>query len=131
MEIKKGIETYKEISKGAHQLYHWRKGKDREIIAHHKKYQCRVVALTMDERGIPDSSQTRIDIAHKLIRVLTDSGILLSDIYIDPLVVPIGTNDKNGVIVLDTIRGIKEAFPEVKTVIGLSNISYGLPKEDY
>ncbi len=129
LEIKKGIETYKEISgKALINSITGEKERIERLLPTIKKYQCRVVALTMDERGIPDSSQTRIDIAHKLIRVLTDSGILLSDIYIDPLVVPIGTNDKNGVIVLDTIRGIKEAFPEVKTVIGLSNISYGLPE---
>ncbi|MDD3656543.1 MAG: methyltetrahydrofolate cobalamin methyltransferase [Atribacterota bacterium] len=93
-----------------------------------KNYKCAVVALVMDERGIPDNAQTRIEIARKLIQVLTDSGVPLADIYIDPLAVPIGTNDQNGLIVLDTIRGVKEIYPEVKTVIGLSNISYGLPE---
>ena len=128
-EIKKGLEAYKEISgKAFINSITGEKERIEGLLSVIKKCQCRVVALTMDERGIPDNSQTRIDIAHKLIQVLVDSGTFLSDIYIDPLVVPIGTNDKNGVIVLDTIRGIKEAFPEVKTVIGLSNISYGLPE---
>ncbi len=93
-----------------------------------KKYKCRVVALVMDEAGIPDSALTRIKIAQKLIVTLTDAGIPFADIFIDPLVVPIGTNDQNGLIVLDTIRGVKESYPEVRTVIGLSNISYGLPE---
>ncbi len=93
-----------------------------------KKYKCAVIALTMDERGIPDKVSIRLEIAHKLIGILTDSGVPLSEIYLDPLVVPIATSDKNGLITMETIRGIKDAYPEVKTVIGLSNISYGLPE---
>lgn len=128
-EIKKGLEAYKEISgKAFINSITGEKERIERLVPVIKKYQCSVVALVMDERGIPEDARTRIAIAHKLIEVLVDAGTLLSDIYIDPLVVPIGTNDKNGVIVLDTIRGIKEAFPEVKTVIGLSNISYGLPE---
>lgn len=92
------------------------------------KYKCAVVALVMDERGVTEESCTRIEIAHKLIKILTDCGIPLTDIYIDPLVVPIGTNDQNGLIALDTIKGIKQSYPEVQTVIGLSNISFGLPE---
>ncbi len=121
------------------ELYNWSSGKalinsitgEQEKITRLlpiiKKYGCAVIALAMDERGIPDNAQVRIEIAHKLINILTDSGVSLVDIYIDPLVVPIGTDDKNGIIVLDTLRGIKESYPEVKTVIGLSNISFGLP----
>ena len=82
----------------------------------------------MDERGIPDNSKTRVEIAEKLIKVLTDAGVPLKDIFIDPLVVPIGTGDKNGLITMETIRRVKEAHPEVKIVTGLSNISYGLPE---
>jgi 5-methyltetrahydrofolate--homocysteine methyltransferase len=130
---------FEEIEKGL-EAYNWNYGKalinsitgeqekiDR-LLPIIKKYKCAVVALVMDERGIPDNDRIRIEIARKLINVLTDSGVPLADIYIDPLVVPIGTNDKNGLIVLDTIRGIKEFYPEVKTVIGLSNISFGLPE---
>jgi cobalamin-dependent methionine synthase I len=82
----------------------------------------------MDERGISDNSKTRVEIAKKLIKVLTDVGVPLKDIFIDPLVVPIGTNDKNGLITMETIRSVKEAYPEVRLVTGLSNISFGLPE---
>ena len=92
-----------------------------------KKYKCAVVVLVMDERGIPDCARIRIEIANKLIGVITDSGVPLADIYIDPLVMPIGTNEQNGLIVLETIKGVKDLHPDVKTIIGLSNISYGLP----
>ena len=128
-----------EIEKGL-KAYNWSLGKalinsitgEQEKIARLlpvlKKYKCAVIALVMDERGIPDNAQTRIEIARELINMLTGSGMPLADIYIDPLVVPVGTNDENGLIVLDTILGIKESFPEVKTIIGLSNISFGLPE---
>ncbi|GAG18006.1 unnamed protein product, partial [marine sediment metagenome] len=128
-----------EIEKGL-EVHNWDKGKalinsitgekekiDR-LLSTIIKYKCAVVALVMDERGIPDNSKTRVEIAEKLIKILTDVGIPLKDIFIDPLVVPIGTNDKNGLITMETIRSVKEAHPEVKTVTGLSNISFGLPE---
>ena len=128
-----------EIEKGL-EVHNWDKGKalinsitgekekiDR-LLPTIVKYKCAVVALVMDERGIPDNSKTRVEIAEKLIKVLTDVGVPLKDIFIDPLVVPIGTNDKNGMITMETIRSIKKAHPEVKIVTGLSNISFGLPE---
>jgi len=52
----------------------------------------------------------------------------LTDIFIDPFVVPIGSSSHNGLVTMETIRSVKEAHPEVKIVTGLSNISYGLPE---
>lgn len=128
-EIEKGLEVHNwSYGKALINSITGEKGKIERLLPVLKKYKCAVVALVMDERGIPDNARTRIEIAHKLINILTDSGVSLSDIYIDPLVVPVGTNDKNGLIVLDTLHGIKESYPEVKTVIGLSNISFGLPE---
>ena len=49
-------------------------------------------------------------------------------IYIDPLTLPVSTNIHNSNIALKTLRRIKDSYPEVKTIIGLSNISYGLPE---
>ena len=128
-----------EIERGL-RVYNWDKGKalinsitgekekiDR-LLPTIIKYKCAVIALVMDERGIPDNSKTRIEIAKKLIKVLTDAGVSLKDIFIDPLVVPIGTNDKNGIITMETIRSVKEAYPEVRVVTGLSNVSFGLPE---
>jgi len=128
-EIKKGLE-----------VHNWGKGKalinsitgEKEkinsLIPAIKKYKCAVIALVMDERGIPDHSKTRVEIAEKLIKILTDIGVPLQDIFIDPLVVPIGTDDKNGLVTMETIRSVKEAHPEVRIVTGLSNISFGLPE---
>ena len=128
-----------EIEKGL-EVHNWDKGKalinsitgekekiDR-LLPVIKKYECRVIALVMDERGIPDNSKTRVEIADRLIKILTDTGMLLEDIFIDPLVVPIGTGDKNGLITMETIRDIRGKYPEVRIVTGLSNISFGLPE---
>jgi 5-methyltetrahydrofolate--homocysteine methyltransferase len=93
-----------------------------------KKYQCSVVSLTMNEQGIPQTSKERFKIADGLIRKLTSEGIPIEDIYIDPLALPVSANIQNANIVLDTLKRIKDSHPEVKTIIGLSNISYGLPE---
>lgn len=93
-----------------------------------KKYQCLVVALTMNEEGIPRDSKKRFKIATELIEKLTGEGIPIEDIYIDPLALPVSANIQNANIVLETLKRIKDSHPEVKTIIGLSNISYGLPE---
>jgi len=128
-EIEKGLATHNwDMGRALINSITGEKEKLDRLLPIIKRYKCAVVALVMDEHGIPDNAKTRIEIAHKLIKILTDSGVPLSDIYIDPLVIPIGTNDKNGLITMETIKGVKEIYPEVKTIIGLSNISYGLPE---
>jgi len=82
----------------------------------------------MDERGIPQDSKERFKIADELIRALTNKGIPIEDIYIDPLTLPVSANIQNSNTVLETLKRIKYSHFEVKTIIGLSNISYGLPE---
>ena len=128
-EIEKGLEAHNwDKGKALINSITGEKEKIERLLPAIIKYKCAVAALVMDERGIPDNSKTRVEIAEKLIKVLTDAGVPLKDIFIDPLVVPIGTGDKNGLITMKTIRSVKEAHPEVKIVTGLSNISYGLPE---
>ena len=131
--------NHKAIMQGL-EVYDWDKGKalinsvtaEREklelILPLIKKYQCSVVALTMNEKGIPQNSKERFKIADGLIRKLTNEGIPIEDIYIDPLALPVSANIQNANIVLETLKRIKDSHPEVKTIIGLSNISYGLPE---
>ncbi len=92
-----------------------------------KKYQCSVVALAMDEKGIPESARNRFLIAEKLINKITEFGIPPEDIYLDPLVIPISTNSASAKITLATLGLIHQNLPHIKTIAGLSNISYGLP----
>ena len=91
------------------------------------KYDTSVIALCMDDNGMPDSAEDRLKIAEKLVEGLTKEGVKIEDIFIDPLIKPISTNSMNGVIALDTITRIMKAFPGVHTTCGLSNISFGIP----
>lgn len=92
-----------------------------------KRYNAGVIALTMDDRGMPVDSKTRIEIAGKLLEVLEGEGVKREDIYFDPLVRPIATDPEQALAVLETISSIMKRFSGVHTFCGLSNISFGLP----
>ena len=89
---------------------------------------CKVIALCMDDAGMPGSSDDIIGRADTLVKELNGIGIATENIYIDPLVQPISTDSNKGVMVLDAVRGIKAKYPQVHITGGLSNISYGLPQ---
>ncbi len=91
------------------------------------KYKAKVVALCMDDTGIPTSAEQRIAIVRKLVGDLTAAGVPEDDIYLDPLVTPVSTGDNCGNDVLDTVRFIRKEYPRVHAACGLSNVSYGLP----
>ena len=91
------------------------------------EYKTGVIALCMDDSGMPETSKERVMIAETLIKNLTKEGVALSDIYIDPLIRPIGTGSHYGMVALDTIRTIKNEYPAVHIACGLSNISFGIP----
>lgn len=94
-----------------------------------QEYKSEVVLLCMDdEHGISHDFQTRFKIASRLIDDLIKDGISAEKIYVDPLVQPISTDSKNGVATLETIKRIKETYPGVRTICGISNISFGLPE---
>ena len=91
------------------------------------EYKASVIALCMDDSGMPETADERFKIADGLIENLIKLGMKLEDIYIDPMIRPIGTGSHYGIVALDTIRNVKNKFPEVHIVCGLSNISFGLP----
>jgi len=92
-----------------------------------KEHDCSVVALCADDSGIPATAEGRVEIASQIIEDLIAEGIALADIYIDPIILPISTEPKVGVVALDTIEQVKKKYPGVHTICGLSNISFGLP----
>lgn len=92
------------------------------------EYQTGVVALCMDDKGMPETTEDRMTVAHKLIENLTKKGIMLKDIYMDPMVRPIGTGSHYGVVAIETIRQIKTNYPEIHIACGLSNVSFGIPQ---
>lgn len=89
---------------------------------------CKVIALCMDDAGMPGSAEDIVGRARKLVAELNGIGIETANIYIDPLVQPISTDSGKGVMVLDAVRSIKKEFPAAHVTGGLSNISYGLPQ---
>ncbi|MHB1458206.1 MAG: methyltetrahydrofolate cobalamin methyltransferase [Armatimonadota bacterium] len=92
-----------------------------------KEHKTKVIALAMDDSGIPTTSEGRLKAAHKLVDNLTSEGIALDDIYVDPLVYPIATGSHYGRAVLDTISTIRREYPGIHAICGLSNVSHGLP----
>lgn len=95
------------------------------------KYNSNLIALTMNaQTGIPKTPDERMELAMNIIDKTTSMEIDNSKVWIDPLILPICAAQEQAVVSLDTIRMIKESFdPEVKTIIGLSNISNGCPNE--
>ncbi len=93
-----------------------------------KEHGTSVVALTMDESGMPKTGEDRLRIAKKIIDMIAEYNIPMDDIYFDPLVQPVGSNPEQGLAVLEGMKLIKSAFPDVHLICGLSNISYGLPE---
>jgi 5-methyltetrahydrofolate--homocysteine methyltransferase len=91
------------------------------------EHDCLVLGLCIDDNGIPEEADKRIQIADGIINDLVKAGKNIEDIAIDPLTTPLSVNTNYGIIVIDTIKGVKKNFPEVKLITGLSNISYGLP----
>jgi 5-methyltetrahydrofolate--homocysteine methyltransferase len=88
---------------------------------------CRIVALCMTETAMPVTIEERVQAARELIHRLTSEGIALENIYIDPLVQPVSVDTRMGKAALGAIKTIMNDFPGVKTICGLSNISFGLP----
>lgn len=92
-----------------------------------KKYGACVVGLTLDERGIPQSAKGRLEIAGRIVETALEYGIAKEDIIIDPLVLAAFSKQETIAVTLEAIEIIKKELG-VKTMLGISNISYGLPK---
>ena len=88
---------------------------------------CRIVALCMAETAMPVTVDDRVRAGVELIEKLTTEGVAVENIFIDPLVQPVSVDARLGQVVLDTIKTFANDFPEVNTICGLSNVSFGLP----
>ena len=94
-----------------------------------KKYGGCVIALTIDENGIPDNAEGRCAIAEKIVKECEEYGIDKKEIIVDPLAMTVSSDDNSGKITLESVKLIKEKLG-VKTSLGVSNISFGLPRRD-
>ena len=91
------------------------------------QYKTGIIALCMDDSGMPETVKDRVVIAERLVEKLTKEGVALSDIFIDPMVRPVGTGSHYGTVAIETIREVKKEYPEINIACGLSNISFGIP----
>ena len=90
-------------------------------------YGIPVVALAMDDRGIPETVDGRLAACRTIADRARAKEIPMENIFFDPLVLPISTDARQGRVTLDTLAAVKETFPGARTTMGLSNVSYGLP----
>lgn len=91
-----------------------------------KKYGGVVVGLTLDEKGIPDTAEERVRIAEKILKEAHKYGIPKKDVVIDALAMTISSDPKGAVTTLEALELITKRLG-VRTVLGVSNISFGLP----
>jgi 5-methyltetrahydrofolate--homocysteine methyltransferase len=86
-----------------------------------------LILLALDDKGIPETVEGRMEIVRKLVGLAVDGGLKYGQLQIDPLVTAISTGTTNAMLTFDTIRSIKSEFPEVHVTGGASNISFGMP----
>jgi 5-methyltetrahydrofolate corrinoid/iron sulfur protein methyltransferase len=102
-----------------------------EILPWVKQFGCDLIVLPSNRKGIPPNVEGRIRVAEQIVEEVAKEGIAQNRLYFDPLVLPLSSNTKNGLLFIDTLKEIKRVFPEAKTISGLSNISFGLPKRSW
>lgn len=93
-----------------------------------KKYGGVLIALTLDEKGIPETSDGRIEIAERIIERAKEYGIDRKDIVVDPLALTVSSDQNSAKITLETIKKLKAKG--INTSLGVSNISFGLPQRE-
>lgn len=94
------------------------------------EYNCNLIALAMSkETGIPKTADGRLELVFDIYEKCMEKGLDSSKLFFDPLVLPVSVEQSQALEALSTLQMVKESFePRVKTIIGLSNISNGLPK---
>jgi 5-methyltetrahydrofolate--homocysteine methyltransferase len=85
------------------------------------------VALLLDDTGINHTAKGRFAICKELVAKSRDAGVPDHNLWIDPLILPLGTDDNVGPISFDLLQMMKAEFPQVRTFCGLSNVSFGMP----
>ena len=126
----KALEAALKVHKGVPMINSITAEKSRydDVIKLVKQYDAKIVALLIDDaNGISPSDDVRTKIGIELINKMHEDGVPYENMYIDPLIQPISTDSNMGLVALNTIANIKQNFPDVHFMCGLSNISFGLP----
>ena len=102
-------------------------GRYEQVLPLVLEYKAKVIALAMDDSGIPATAEERYAVASRLLASLRQAGLADADIYLDLLVQPIATAEAGAMPLLAAVRQLRAAEPAVQLIAGLSNVSYGLP----
>jgi 5-methyltetrahydrofolate corrinoid/iron sulfur protein methyltransferase len=97
-----------------------------------KKYDCDVVISVINDKGMPAEGDSKLDSIMDTVAYANDLGIPNDRIWADPIVLPVSTageGQKNALATYEFIQMLPEALPDIKSVVGLSNISNGVPME--
>jgi 5-methyltetrahydrofolate--homocysteine methyltransferase len=100
-----------------------------EVLPLVEQYGAAVIGLTIDDEGIPSTSDRRVAIAHKIVERASAIGISREDIVIDCLVLAVGADTSAGMVAIEAIHKVKAEFG-VNQTLGASNVSFGLPDRD-
>ncbi len=101
----------------------------RNVFPLQKKYGGAAVALTLDENGIPETAQGRLEIAERILKTAAEYGIKPKDIIFDPLTMTVATDSNAAKTTLEAVKLIREKTG-CHTVLGVSNVSFGLPERN-
>jgi len=101
--------------------------KYRAILPLIRERSSKVVALFLDDEGVPDDLQKKLTVGFGLLDNLLEDGIEPENIYADPLAMAISTTRDGGTATLKTIQEIRDRYLDIHIITGLSNISFGVP----
>jgi len=100
----------------------------KQVLPLVKQYNASVVALCIDDRGIPSTYDRSVEVMVKMISDLLDNGVAVQDIYFDPLLRSVATSGSTVVETLKLMDTVTQRFPGIHITCGLSNVSHGLPE---
>ena len=124
--IEKGLTIHK--GKAVLNSLNWNQQKINRLLPLIKEYEPYIIVLCMEEKSLPRSSEEELAIAVKMVSFFEKEGIDPNRLFIDPLVHPIGVNQQSVILFLESLNKIKQKISTARTIAGLSNVSFGLPK---
>jgi len=92
------------------------------------KYQANVIALCQSSRGMAKTADRKVAMAHELVEKAEQAGLPRNLLHVDPLLYPVATSPLSAVAALEAIERIIKEIPDVHTICGLTNVSYGVPE---
>jgi len=101
-----------------------------KVLSLASQHDVKLVVLAMDDTGMPETHEARMEICRSLFDRLTAEGLKPDDLYFDPLIKPVSTSPNEVDAVIRTISAIAAEFRGAHTICGLSNISFGLPERN-